>query len=537
MIDTLHSALPRALRLTLLFAAELVLVMLAFQLFASLECRATSVEGACRALRGVGLRGVSVLVLLAVYFWAVRAAWQEFLRLAAARSGGTRWVALHVAGLMLIILPMALVPDHALNPLFHRILPLMVLGGGMAALGGLFWLAGPSDWRHWLRPRLVPVLALVLLAALLPNLAEAIGPIWYWETLTQITFAGVALMLALVADVPVVDPAAQIIGTNGFLVAVADSCSGVEGFVLVSAFLALYAVLFRDRLRLTRFWLCVWPVALLLSWLFNVIRITVLIMIGAYASPDLAVNGFHSFAGWLFFMLLAMAVLLVVDRIAWLRRVPGRDAPAIPLAEDALAARILPFVLFMVAGVLAQSFWADPILAYPWQALIMALSLWCFRVPLRAYLRRPSALALGAGVLVGLLWVKSAPSSYSPNTDALQTLSQAGLILWIAARCLGTTLLVPVIEELFFRSYLQARLTQGLTGPLGRPLAVLLAIAVSVGCFALLHDRWIMAAVAGFIFAALYHCRGRLSDAVAAHMVANLIIAIAAASTGNWALI
>ena len=203
MIDTLHSALPRALRLTLLFAAELVLVMLAFQLFATLECRATSVEGACRALRGVGLRGVSLLVLLAVYFWAVRAAWQEFLRLAAARSGGTRWVALHVAGLMLIILPMALVPDHALNPLFHRILPLMVLGGGMAALGGLFWLAGPRDWRQWLRPRLVPVLALVLLAALLPNLAEAIGPIWYWETLTQITFAGVALMLALVADVPV----------------------------------------------------------------------------------------------------------------------------------------------------------------------------------------------------------------------------------------------------------------------------------------------------------------------------------------------
>lgn len=537
MTETIRPAMPRALRLTAIFAAEMVFVMLAFQLFASLECRATSVEAACRALRGAGLRGLSLLLLVGVYFWAVRTAWRAFVDLAVGQRGRTVWALLHLAGLVIIVVPMTLVPDHSLNATFHKILPSMVTGAVLAALGGGFWLARPQDWWLWLRPRVWPVSALLVVAFVLPNLAEAIGPIWYWDTLTQITFAGVALVLAMVADVPIVDPAAQIIGTNGFVVAVADSCSGVEGFVLVSVFLALYAVLFHDRLRLTRFWLCVWPVALLLSWVFNVVRITALIMLGAYASPELAVNGFHSFAGWLFFMLLAMAVLLIVDQIAWLHRGSGQRTPATPLAEDAIAARIVPFVLFLLSGILAQSFWAAPILAYPWQALIMALALWCFRAPLWKYLRRPDRLSIGAGGLIGGLWILTAPTGEIVDNSALMALSQAGLVLWIVARFLGTSLLVPVIEELFFRAYLQTRLEDGLSGRLGRSLATGVAISVSVAGFAVLHDRWLMAAFAGVVFALLYQRRKRLSDAVAAHMVANLIIACVAAWRGDWTLI
>jgi membrane protease YdiL (CAAX protease family) len=63
------------------------------------------------------------------------------------------------------------------------------------------------------------------------------------------------------------------------------------------------------------------------------------------------------------------------------------------------------------------------------------------------------------------------------------------------------------------------------------------AIAVSAGLFALVHGRWIEAALAGVVFSLLYMRHGRLADAMAAHASANALIAAVALWRGNWALI
>ena len=59
------------------------------------------------------------------------------------------------------------------------------------------------------------------------------------------------------------------------------------------AVFSLFLVLFRQDLRFPQAF-CLLPVGVLAIWLCNVVRITALILVGAYGSPEIAVGGFHS---------------------------------------------------------------------------------------------------------------------------------------------------------------------------------------------------------------------------------------------------
>lgn len=519
----------RAIGLCALFTMELVVIVVAFQLLTSVECRLTVIEGACRGLRGTVIRALCVGIMLGIYLWARSGARGRFAEMVAAGGGGSGWIALHALGFGVILAPLAVVAPSQMNAAFHVVFPVLVVGALLAMLGGVFWLARPGAWARWLSGRIGEMAALAALAMILPDLADLLAPLWYWDALTRITFGAVAVSLSGLAETLVVRPETHVIGANGFLVAVADSCSGIEGFVLITVFLALYAVLFRDTLRMGRFWLVVLPVALLLSWVLNVVRITALILIGAHVSPDLAVNGFHSFAGWLFFAALSIGILIVVNRSRWLT-VGTASNDHLRLAEDDLAARIIPFIVLALSGVIVQAFWRAPELGYPLQVVLMAAALWWMRKPLAASLCRPAMAAVAAGLVIGVVWVVLAEPAPEPSA-ALLELSGAAFLIWAAFRILGTIALVPLIEEMFFRGYVQARLDQG------TPVSRVVAVAVSATLFALMHGRWLEAGLAGVVFSLLYMRSGRIADAIAAHAVANALIAAVAAWRGDWTLI
>ncbi len=115
--------------------------------------------------------------------------------------------------------------------------------------------------------------------------------------------------------------------------------------------------------------------------------------------------------------------------------------------------------------------------------------------------------------------------------QALDGLAPLMLAVWVLCRLVGTVLLVPLVEEMFFRGYVLTRLDRG-----GLAMRIL-AIAVSSALFAALHGRWMAAGLAGVIFALVMLRRGRLSDAIQAHMAANLIVAIWALMRFDFALI
>lgn len=518
--------------LGVLFVVEMALLVLGYQVNSDLECRATGIEGACRGLRLVALWLVCSSSLLGIYLWARPKARLEFARASVRAPGGLGWATLHCAGVLCMIAPLILIAPEDLSARFQGIFPLAGLGALLAAFGGVFWLMRIEAWAEWLRGRSASLLAIGAFGAALPGAAVLAGPLWTVQAVTDVTFIAVFLLLRLFSDEVIVDPETYVIGTPEFRVMVADSCSGVEGLVLISAFLALYGVLFRDDLRLRRFGLVIWPLALLISWMFNAVRITVLILIGVHVSPELAVNGFHSFAGWIMFTGLSIVGLVMLGRSGY--ALQARSVPQTRtlsrLSEDDVAGRILPFIAFAISGLVAQAFWTEPALAYPLQVTTMFIALWWVRGTLGHYLAWPSALSVLAGLGVGAAWVATAPPPV-PSTEALLNLSGTAFALWAALRILGTVALVPVVEELLFRGYVQARLDRGTAS------SRFIAIAVSAGLFALVHGRWIEAGFAGIVFSLLYLRNGRLADAIAAHAVANAVIAAVALLRGDWALI
>lgn len=212
--------------------------------------------------------------------------------------------------------------------------------------------------------------------------------------------------------------------------------------------------------------------------------------------------------------------------------------------------RIVPFVLFMALLALRGNLPADIGIDLRWiyglsTLFVGGLLLWWWRE--YGELTRqnwPSAGEAGLAIVVGLavfgLWiVLDAPWMVIGTPSAsFVPLDANGAPVWplIAVRWIGATLLVPVMEELFWRSFLM-RWVQNPVFELVDPRRVgVRAIVLSTFVFVLAHTMWLAAIVAGLAYALLYRQTGKLWVAVIAHAVTNGVLGIWVVRTGHWAL-
>ncbi|MEM7320025.1 MAG: exosortase E/protease, VPEID-CTERM system [Pseudomonadota bacterium] len=520
------SRFPRLKLLILIAIAELFAVVVVYQLLASIECRLTDMETACRALRSMTARGLAFFAFVSLFFWIRPASYRLLSDFARNHPGRRHWLVLHLVGLILIFLPLPFFGADGIMLNIAETLTVMVLGGILAAAGGFFWTTAATNWFTWLRSDGY-LLPLVLLGALVvPDLADLMQPLWGLQILTDVTFVLVALTLSAISPDVWADLSVHAIGMEGFIVRVGRPCSGVEGIALITVFMALYSVLMRGTIRQGRYWFVFYPLALLTSWLFNVIRIAALIVVGARISPEHAVNGFHSYAGWLMFTLLSLAILVILHRSRWLQTANIDDpSPRVPFGRDEIAASILPFVVMMVSGVIAAAFWVNPEDGYPMRVILMGLTLACFTPYLLSLSFKLNVADLGTGLCVGLAWVAFAGPAGDSGSAPDHT------VLWIILRLVGTILLVPVIEELFFRGYVLRRLDRG-----GWAWRVA-AIAISSLLFGILHDRVVAGVGAGLIFSALMLRTNRVESPIVAHMTANAVVAASAVLISDFSLL
>ncbi len=209
---------------------------------------------------------------------------------------------------------------------------------------------------------------------------------------------------------------------------------------------------------------------------------------------------------------------------------PDRD----PLRHDPVATAIVPFILFMLVSTLVSALAPHPELGNPVKALaLLAVVAACWP----GYRRmdwRLDPLAWGAGLGVGGMWLTLAAPADGELADLLAMMTPASYASWLVLRLIGTVLLVPLIEEMFFRGYLLLRLDRV---EVGFPWRRILAIAISSAGFAALHGRWIEAGVAGIVVALLTLQRGSVTSAVQADVAANGLIAVAAVWQGDLSLI
>ncbi|RUL89674.1 CAAX prenyl protease-related protein [Tautonia sociabilis] len=152
------------------------------------------------------------------------------------------------------------------------------------------------------------------------------------------------------------------------------------------------------------------------------------------------------------------------------------------------------------------------------------------------------ALAVGIGLAVTAVWV-GIDGHYPPlpfvggTREAFDpsVLPPAGRWAFLAVRLFGLVLLVPVFEELFWRSFLMRVVIDPddfRRVPIGRvtPLA---AVITSVG-FMLVHPEWLPALLTGLAWAWLLHRTRSVSACVASHLVANLALGIYVMATGSY---
>ena len=139
------------------------------------------------------------------------------------------------------------------------------------------------------------------------------------QPLTQITFQSVLSVLKIFGVDAIAEPTKYVLSSNSFSIRIAPSCSGVEGFALTTLFFVSYFYAFKEHLRFPNVWVLL-PIGLLVSWSLNVLRIAALFLIGTNGNPELAVDGFHSHAGWLTFSILAFAMIGVTMSVPWFRR-------------------------------------------------------------------------------------------------------------------------------------------------------------------------------------------------------------------------
>ena len=216
----------------------------------------------------------------------------------------------------------------------------------------------------------------------------------------------------------------------------------------------------------------------------------------------------------------------------------------------AAAVRIAPFALFMAllavrAAAPADGSWGlDPRWLYGLTVLLVGALLLLFWRDYGELTRQtwPGAgealLAVAVGVAVFALWIQlDAPwMTLGEPSAGFVPLRADGSIDWplVAVRLLGAAVLVPLMEELFWRSFLM-RWLQAPTFEGVDPTRVgLKAIVLSTFVFVLAHTLWLAAAVAGLAYAWLYVRSGKLWLPVIAHAVTNGVLGAWVIATGNW---
>jgi exosortase E/protease (VPEID-CTERM system) len=383
------------------------------------------------------------------------------------------------------------------------------------------------------------------MATLLAFLAMGAGltTLSLWRELNSVTLNSVARVLDWLVSPIYFEPAELAIGTPEFWVRVAPICSGYEGIGLIVVFLSAYLAVFHKRFRFPNVLLVV-PAAVVLVWVLNVLRIVALILVGHAWSPEIAIGGFHSKAGWLVFCAVALGTTWLTQRLPWFAA-EGREGSL--STQNPSAPFLLPLLALIGTALVTGLFIGGFDQFYPVRVVVTLLVLAWYRDDYRDGLRQHLAgrrvwswHAVGLGVLVYVLWVGisavTLPELGADPPSELETLGPPLAFAWVIARALGAIVTVPIAEELAFRGFLLRRLVASDFTKVRYDQWHWPAVLISSIAFAALHQQWIGGFIAGLIYAYAQARRGLLSDAIVAHAVTNALIAIEVLTLGHWAL-
>jgi len=219
--------------------------------------------------------------------------------------------------------------------------------------------------------------------------------------------------------------------------------------------------------------------------------------------------------------------------------------------SPAALARCVPFFLFMALLALRGavpddgSSPIDPRWVYGVSVLVVSGSMvWFWRqygelAKGQGLTLKEFALAAVVGWVVYILWINLDHPwmMMGEATASFRPVDAEGQLQWglIAVRWIGAALMVPVMEELFWRSFLMRWVDNPDFEKVDARRATLKAVVLSTVVFTLAHTQWLAAIVAGLAYAWLYRRTGKLWAPIVAHAVTNGVLGAWVVFHGNWA--
>ena len=340
---------------------------------------------------------------------------------------------------------------------------------------------------------------------------------------------------------------AIIFGTDRFQVDITFPCSGYEGMTLIIILLVAYCFLQRNNLKLPKS-LIIIPIASLAMFLLNAVRLVILIAIGDLYSPEIALKGFHSVAGWLNLLVVLILSILTLNYASFFSR------SNLSQISPPIRGRNISLLLLPLAGLIATSLFTKTVTAdfdwlYPVPIAIALLLLFYFRDYFHLFLSSPSFFSAGMGVLVFIMWIILIPVDESQSLHFFEQIQAAPIWIslgWLLCRIIGASVVVPIVEELAFRGFMLPSLEGLLNSVLAnipstkyspkniKMLSTFLSLAITSLLFGLLHSDILAGSVAGLCYGLVYLKKRSLVDAITAHGVTNALLAIDVIYFGNW---
>ena len=199
---------------------------------------------------------------------------------------------------------------------------------------------------------------------------------------------------------------------------------------------------------------------------------------------------------------------------------------------------IVPFVIFGIGIYVGPLFNISRTLIYPIKTALVAASLIYFWNVYKQEIRFSfSWLPVISGVVVFFIWVlpeglypQIGHSEFNPYIHA----SGYGVYFVITFRMIGAILVVPLMEELFWRSFgLRFAIQSDFKSlPLGQ-FSWFSFIFISV-LFGFEHHRWLVGIFAGIVYAGILYRSKNLFDPILSHAITNLLLGVYVLLTHQW---
>jgi uncharacterized protein len=191
---------------------------------------------------------------------------------------------------------------------------------------------------------------------------------------------------------------------------------------------------------------------------------------------------------------------------------------------------VLPFaiyVAFLLIETPANLRWL-----YPLKTVVVAAALVIFRKHYEELRPNFSLLAVAVGVVAIAIWIAINP--FYPKLGKVSAFDPTGQWLFIGVRVVGAVLVVPVMEELFWRAFLIRWLVHEDFKKVAIGTFTWPSFAITVVMFGSEHREWLAGLICGALYNWLYYKRKDVFACVVAHAVSNALLAAWVLTRGDW---